>query len=303
MARVSKHWEYKPINDVDKFDLKTLTKDNFVNQLLVIKQEDITFSVIMELLADFNGKSFCKRYDTFDVPVGKYSYKVIKNDKEVEVSNKNKFTTTIGLWLFNVCFIRDNDLCPIIGYINEEIDGDKFDSIHKTLSYALMEDKIEIDQYKKFLTLTQFFMPFETVLNPNHTEKLVSCTKVINKKKKELYEKYKEGIEKGDPAVAEKMEKELLAYAKEYLGDDPGLDVYLSGAGSSWGNNFKNMYVMKGAAKDPDPNAKQQFNIAMSNWMDGISADEYSLIANTLAAGPYGRSKKTELGVANLSIA
>lgn len=295
--RVSKHWEYNPANNVEKFDLSTLTKSNLVNQLLVLKQEDIAFSVIMELLGSFNGKSFCNRYDTFDVPAGAYKYdKNNDPNKPKIVSNKSKFTTTIGIWIFNITFIRDNGLCPVLGYINKEITDDVFSDMQQTLIFGLMEDKITVPQYKKFLEYTQFFMPFETVLNPNHTEKLVSIGKTLNKKKAELYKKYKDQLDKGDVAVAEKMEKELLAYAKEYLGDDPGLDVYMSGAGSSWGNNFKNMYVMKGAMRDPDPNAKQQFNIATSNWIDGISADEYSLVANSLAAGPYARSKKTELG-------
>jgi hypothetical protein len=74
------------------------------------------------------------------------------------------------------------------------------------------------------------------------------------------------------------------------------MDVYNSGAGSQWENNFKNMYVMKGAIKNPDPNAEKQFDIAISNFVDGISADEYSLLAASLAAGPYSRAKKTEIG-------
>ena len=70
----------------------------------------------------------------------------------------------------------------------------------------------------------------------------------------------------------------------------------MSGAGSDWKNNFKNMYVMRGAIANPDPNAKRQFDVATSNFIDGISADEYSLIANSLVNGSYSRSKKTEIG-------
>jgi hypothetical protein len=141
-------------------------------------------------------------------------------------------------------------------------------------------------------------MPFETILSPNQTEALMTCTKIINKKKMELYKKYKVELDKGNAVVAEDMEKELLDFAMEKLKDDPGLDPLLSGAGGDIGNNFKNMFIMKGAIRDVDPNAKKEFNIALSNWSDGISANEYSVIANSLAGGPYSRSKKTELGVA-----
>jgi hypothetical protein len=139
-------------------------------------------------------------------------------------------------------------------------------------------------------------MPFETILSPNHTEAILACSKKINQKKKELLKKYKDKLDAGDFVAAEDMEKELLAYAEELLKDDPGLDVFLSKAGSTWKNNFKNMYVMKGATMNPDPNAKQQFNVITSNFIDGIVADEYSLLANSLAAGPYSRAKKTETG-------
>ena len=153
-----------------------------------------------------------------------------------------------------------------------------------------------MNNYQKYLDYTQYFMPFESILSPNHTEAILSCTKKINKKKEELIKKYKDRLDAGDVAAAEDMEKELLAYAEELLKDDPSLDVYFSKAGSSWKNNFKNMYIMKGAITNPDPNAKQQFDVATSNLMDGISADEYSLYANSLVTGPYSRSKKTETG-------
>jgi hypothetical protein len=74
------------------------------------------------------------------------------------------------------------------------------------------------------------------------------------------------------------------------------MDMYLSGARGSFDNNFKDMFVMKGAVLNPDPNAKQKFKIATSNYMDGIKPEEYSVFADALTAGPYARAKKTEVG-------
>ena len=293
MKRVAKHWSINPSIKIDTFDINTLNSENLINQLLVIKQSDITYSTIMNLLGSFNGKKLCNQYDTFMVPVGVYSF---TDNKGKVVSNKEPFKTTIGIWLFNIFFIRDFGFGFIFGYINKNIDKKGFNSINQDLIYALIEDKIEVKEYKRFLDYTQFFMPFETILSPNHSENMLACTKLIEKKKQEYLKKYKDEIKNGNIIIAENMEKELLAYAKEILKDDPALDVYLSGAGGSFDNNFKNMYVMKGPIRDPDPNAKQQFNIATSNFMDGIAADEYSLLANALSAGPYARSKKTEIG-------
>lgn len=293
--RKSKHWNINPNIKIEEFNKDDLNSNNLINQLLLFKQSDLSFSLIMELFGSFNnGEPLCHQYDTFDVPANYYWY---IDDKGKEHRNISKFTTTIGLWIFNIFFLRDFNFSFLFdGYINENIDDGKFGDINDTLVYALLEDKINIENYKKYLDYTQYFMPFESILSPNHTEAILSCTKKINKKKAELLKIYKPKLDAGDFAAAEDMEKELLAYAEEILKDDPGLDVYLSGAGSSWKNNFKNMYVMKGAIKDPNPNAKQQFNVATSNFMDGVSADEYSLLANSLVNGPYSRSKKTELG-------
>lgn len=292
--RVSKHWDLDPKIKVDSFNLEEINSSNLINHLLVLKQSDISYSFMMTLFGSFNGKCLCHQYDTFDVPAKVYKF---KNAKGKEVSNQSKFRTTIGIWVFNIFFIRDFGFGFLFdGYINKNLDKKLFNKINQKLIYALAEDKIEIDIYKKYLDYTQFFMPYETILSPNHTEAVLTCTKLIEKKKQEFLKKHGDEIKAGNIVVAEQMEKELLQYAKEILKDDPGLDVYLSGAGATLGNNFKNLYIMKGPIRDPDPNAKQQFNVAISNFIDGVSSDEYTMLANSLSNGPYSRSKKTEIG-------
>jgi hypothetical protein len=125
---------------------------------------------------------------------------------------------------------------------------------------------------------------------------MITCTKAINKKKEELVKKYKDRIEAGDAVIAEQIENELKAFAIEYLGDDPSLDTILSDASGDFDNNFKNMFIMKGAVLNPDPAAEKQFDIALSSWIDGIAPEEYSFVANSLTKGAYSRGKKTELG-------
>lgn len=293
-SRKTTHYTLDPSITIEKFDKESLTKKNLVNNLLVITKDDITFSTMMELFGGFGGESLCHPYDTFDVPAGAYKF-INKNGKQV--SNVNKFTTTIGIWIYNIKLIRDFGFASVVdGYVNETINKGKFEDYQQLLAFALLENKIGIEEYKDFLNTADWMMSFETILSPNHTEKVLTCTKQIGAKKKELQKKYKEQLDKGDIAAAEKMEKELLDYAAELLQDDPGLDPLSSGAGGSWGNNFKNMYVMKGAVANPDPNAVKKFNITTSNFMDGISAEEYSTIGNTLAKGAYSRAKKTETG-------
>ncbi len=293
-TRKSVHYNYNPRYDVEHFDLSTVNKDNIVNQFLVMTHDDICSNVIMEIFGEFNGKSLVHHYDTFDVPVGRFHY---TNEKGKEVSNANQFTTTFGIWVFNLFLIQGLGMAPVVGgYINDNINKKKFGKLHQKILYALMEDRISVDNYKKFIQYVDFIMPWETILAPAQSEKLLSCTKEIDKMKTKLIKENQAAVDAGDTAVVEDIEKQLLKFATDYLKDDPALDGYLSGAGGTLDNNFKNCYVMKGIIRNPDPNAKQEYNTATSSFLDGINAEEYSLLANSLAGGPYSRAKKTEIG-------
>lgn len=293
-TRKTTHYKYNPKEKIDHFDIKTVNKNNVVNQFLVMTGDDISSNNVMELFGEFNGTSLVHHYDTFDVPVGAFSF---SNADGKVLSNTNTFKTTFGIWVFNIFLFQSLGLSSIVnGYINDNINKKKFGKLHQKLLYALMEDKIDTDQYKKFIEYVDFIMPWETFLAPAQSSKLLACTKEIDKLKAKLIKQNQAAVDAGDTAVVEDIETELLNFAKEYLKDDPSLDAYLSGAGGTLENNFKNMYVMKGVIRNPDPNAKQEYNTVTSSFIDGISTDEYSLLANSLAGGPYSRVKKTELG-------
>lgn len=266
---------------------KVVTNAKEIEALAKLTADDITTSFIMDNFGDF-GKG--PKYNPFDIvtmPKGCYGPDGKKN--------KNEFTTTVGLWVYNKYFI-EQDLFDVFEYVSEPITKKVNGKMVKIISHYVLEDKLPISTMDRFLMKQQKFMPYVDILAYNYSEKMLTCTRVINKKKSELLKKYKADIEAGDPIVGDKMEKELLDFALDYMKDDPSMDMFLSGARGSIGNNFKNMFVMKGVIKDPDPNAKQKYKVAMSNYIDGISPDEYALFANTLAAGPYARSKKTQNG-------
>ena len=266
---------------------KTITSPKDIEYLVNLTEQDITTSFVMECFGEFSTGQRFRSYDIIEIPVNSYGP---KNKR-----NKKPFTTTVGLWIFNKYFIEPH-LFDIFQYINETINSKLFGKINNTLSQYVLEDKLPIEALNDFLMKTQKCMPYISILAPNYTDKMLSCSTVIAKKKAELYKKYKDQIDKGDEIAANKMEKELLQFAIDYMGDDPSMDMFISGARGSLHNNFKNMFVMKGVIKDPDPNARQKYNVALSNYIDGISSDEYALFANSLAAGPYSRAKKTENG-------
>lgn len=260
---------------------------NDIDNLIDIKEEDITTTFIMDSFGVFETGQKYRPYDIIEIPANSYGPKKRRN--------KKSFTTTVGIWVFNKYFIEPK-LFDLFKYVNKTVDKKLLGKLNSQISQAVLEDKLPLEALKDFVIKTQKFMPYISILAPNYTDKMLTCTRVINKKKSELLKKYKDDLERGDEVAATKMEKELLDFALDYMKDDPSMDMFISGARGSIGNNFKNMFVMKGVIKDPDPNAKQKYKVASSNYIDGISPEEYALFANSLAAGPYARAKKTENG-------
>ena len=268
---------------------KQITNPNDVEFLLNLTEEDLLKqSTVMEMFADFSGndKPRFHPYDTVTIPPG--SYQISSKNK-----NKKSFNTTVGIWIFNKVFI-EKDLNDLFGYINRTLTSGDVDDIRREFGYAIMEDDSDIEKMSRFIMKQQFYTQFVSILAPGFTEDLLLINRSIEKKKLELINKYKDRLIQGDAKAMDEIEEELIAYAKELLKDDPSSDMFNSGARASWGNQFKSMFISRGAAKDPDPN--KGYNIIMSSYMDGIKKEEYAALANTLSAGPYSRAKKTEVG-------
>lgn len=260
--------------------------------LTSLKEEDITTSLIMQIFGDFGNRQRFNAYDIITIPAGGYGGK-LPNGKDKK--NTKPFTTTVGRFIFNKYFIESEpELLELLGYINESISKKFYGKIFDTLGYAIMEDRIAIETYKRFNVKTEKFMPYVSILSSNHSDNLLTITKQINKRKAELIKANQKAFDEGDVIVVDKVSKELLDYARELMKDDPAMDMFNSGACGSFENNFKNMFIMRGSVQNPDP--RKSYNIITSNYIDGVSKEEYSMLANTLAAGPYSRAKKTELG-------
>lgn len=274
---------------------KLITKKEDVDYILSIKEEDITTSFIMENFADFGEGPRFQPYDLIEVPVGEYGGK-LPNGKEKR--NKNKFTTGVGRLIFNKFFFESEpELLDAIGYIDDNVTKKLYGRVLNQLGYLMLEDRVSEEVYKRFCKKSQKMMPYVSILAPNHSDNMLTITKKINKRKEQLLKEHAEELAPKDDnsvKVFDQISNELLDYAKELMKDDPAMDMFASGAGGSFDNNFKNMFIMRGAVKDPTPN--KGYNLITSNYVDGINKDEYAAIANTLAAGPYARSKKTEVG-------
>lgn len=264
----------------------TITNQKDIDMLLNLNEESACkTSLIMNLFGEFNGKAKYFPYDNITIPAGAYGPEGKKN--------KKPFRTTIGIWIFNKAFI-EGELFDIFRYINKTIDSKQMKKITADISAAVLEDRLPLEALKNYLKKTQKFMPYVTVLSPSYNMKMLTLSKTLEPYKKQLLKKYEKEIKAGDEQVVIKIQEDLMNKALEIMDGDPSMDMFNSGAIGSIGNNFKNLFVIKGLTKDPDPN--KGYNVITSSYMEGIKSEEYSSLANSLAAGPYARAKKTQDG-------
>lgn len=269
---------------------KQITDAKEIEYILGLTEDDLLHThVVMELFGDFkgDGTSRFKPYDTFIVPPGHYT---LKDGKK----NSKPCLTTVGLWCYNKCFIEP-DFHHIFGYINHGLNKDDIEDIDAELAYALLENDITVEQLQRHINKGQFYMKFEAMLSPCISYDILTLNdKVAAKKKQLIKENEEELLVKKNGQVAGKIEKELIDYSKTLVQDDESFDNFLSGSGAKFGNQYKNMFIWRGAIQDPNPD--KGYNIITSSYMDSITKDEFVDTANSLATGPYSRNKKTQLG-------
>lgn len=265
---------------------KEIKNINDINYLLSLSEDDcLTSSIINDMFTDFGDGPRFNTYDYFLVPANSYGSENKKNKKD--------FYTTVGLWIFNKAFI-EKDLFDILGYVSDTYTGKIDGKINTKLSYAVMEDKLSVDALKRFEMKIQKFMPLCNTISPSYTKEMFLSEEKINKKKQQLLKKYDKEIKAENEKVMDQIESELIDYAKEILDGDPSLDMFESGARGSFNNNFKSMFISKGAAKRYS--AEGGYDLITSSYMSGISKEDYSKVASAMVAGPYSRAKKTETG-------
>ena len=274
--------------DNTKRHARLVTKGEDLEYLFSMTEEDACkLYVMMDCFGDFGDGPRFNPYDLLEVPAGKFGPEGMKN--------KNQFTTTVGLWVFNKAFIEP-DLVPLLGYVNTPITKKQFKKLNKKISYAVIEDDLSLEAMKKFIIKTQKFQPYCNILSPSFTPNMFKISDAVSSKKDELFKKYEKELSNNDPATSQAIEKELIDLSKDLLKDDPSIDMIESGAKADWGNNFSNVFVMRGAVKEADPSKGRNYSIIKGNYLDGVKPEEYAAFADSLTGGPYARAKKTEVG-------
>jgi len=255
---------------------------------LKMSPSDITRTFLADTFADMvdctvknvAGKN-APRYRTWDkitIPA-KHFY---EGQKEIE--------TTIGRYIANKFMFEGSNIIEQIGFVNETMNKKVVGNIDTKVGQLYLEDNINRTQFNMYLdrrdTLGYWL---NGMLAHTISEKMTKPLPEIEKKKAELCKKYEKELAEGNIDVMTQISDELVAYAKELLKGDPGMDLYDSGD-LDFGNNYKNNSIIKGAVMNK---ITGEFDFIDTSFMDGINVKDIPAHANSILASQYPASIAT----------
>ena len=257
-------------------------------ELLALTPHDITFTKMVSLLGRVKApgeklhptKPRFEPTDTFEITPADYSLV------------KTAHTTTVGKYIYNRYVIEGSGVQKATGYVDWEITNGGNKKLEDIISKALIDDIINRDQFDAYIvrrdTLGQ---QLRAVIASSFTPGILKVPSSVIKRRTELVKENEQALKDGDAVVSSHIEKELLELTQKELGDDPGMDLYSSGARGSFSNNFKNNHLFKGAVYN---NITNKYDIVTSSYMEGFPKDNLPALANVVIAGSYPSAVGTQ---------
>jgi hypothetical protein len=253
------------------------------SEILSLKRSDINMPLLRGLFATKRGQNGPRfnTYDTMDLPRNK-------------LYNSAQISTTVGRYIFNMFVIPEKYLKKS-GYQNLVFDSDNLGKFEKEIAGMFLEDELTSLEYTEFLDNGEWItLGMSYFLVPTIDSGMNSPIAKVIKRRDELFKEYEKEIKAGDPNISSRIENELLDLAKAELeaGGNEGYDFYKSGE-FNFGNNYKKTSIMAGAVENP---YTKKLDILKSNYVDGITKEDFPYLANITIIGGYSRNVETQKG-------
>ena len=245
--------------------------------------EEYTFSNLVEW---FGNTSDMEDGDKTEVRKSKFSMtdKMTLSHNDYRLVN-GTIQTTLGRYLYTRIVLDGSGIGEYVGFVNEVLEDKAYGKLQAKVTKGLVEDKITVAQMYKYTDRRDWLgLQMHGVITTSFTMSSLKVPKEVQKLKKDLLKEYKTEIENGDPVVSEKIEKALVNKTKEVMKDDVGMDLYISGARGSIGNNYKNMYLYRGAVKNQ---LTGKYDIITDAYTDGLAKKDVATHSNTIIAGAF----------------
>lgn len=223
-------------------------------------------------------KSHRNTWDTMKIPAN-YFY---EGQPETE--------TTIGRFIFNKFVLFSSGVIQHIGVVNIVVNKGALGDIDNKVGQLYMEDFIDRKKFNSYVdhrdTLGYWL---NGMLAHTISARMLRPLDEIEKKKAELCKQYEKELADGNIDIMTKISDDLVAYAKEILKGDPGMDLYDSGD-LDFKNNYKNNSILKGAVINK---LTGEFDFIDTSFMGGIKIKDIPAHANSILASQYPASIAT----------
>lgn len=260
-------------------------------RFLNLKPDNISRGFLAEMFADtvnnsgdkLNTKIRKARYNTWDI---------ISVPANYFFDNQESIDMTVGRFIANKFILEAPGIIgiPGVGIYNNILNKGTIGKLDNIIGQLYLEDKIDRKQFNSYLdhrdTIGYWL---NGMLAHTISEKMLKPLPEIEKKKAELCKKYEKELSSGNIDVMTQVSDELVAYAKEILKGDSGMDLYDSGD-LDFGNNYKNNAIIKGAVMNK---ITGEFDFIDTSFMDGIKIKDIPAHANSILASQYPASIAT----------
>lgn len=261
--------------------------ERFIN----LKPDNISRGFLAEMFADtvnnsgdkLNTKIRKARYNTWDI---------ISVPANYFFDNQESIDMTVGRFIANKFILEAPGIIGItgVGIYNNILNKGTIGKLDNMIGQLYLEDKIDRKQFNSYLdhrdTIGYWL---NGMLAHTISEKMLKPLPEIEKKKAELCKKYEKELSSGNIDIMTQVSDELVAYAKEILKGDSGMDLYDSGD-LDFGNNYKNNAIIKGAVMNK---ITGEFDFIDTSFMDGIKIKDIPAHANSILASQYPASIAT----------
>ena len=249
--------------------------------------DDYTLSYLTSLLADIasgNGSTKTKKcrfnaWDRITIPEN-YFYQ-----KQPEIK------TTVGRFIMNKAVLEGSGCIAAVKVVDSVLNKKGLEKVDDLVGDLYLNDFISRDNFNRYIdrrdTLGYWL---NGMLAHTLSEKMAHPLEAVERKKKELLKKYEKELEAHDIDVMTKISDELVAYAREILKDDPGMNLYLSGD-LDFANNYKNNSILKGPVMNK---ITGEYDFVGSSFMDGIEVKDIPAHANSILSAQYPASIGTQ---------
>jgi hypothetical protein len=183
-------------------------------------------------------------------------------------------------------------------YNNEVLVKKKAVNYEEEVTQLLISDKITTTDFRKYIDHRDWLgLQLHGLITVSLTEKTVKTPVSVKKLRDELFKKYEKELAEGDILTANKIEKQLIDAMVDIIKDDPGFDLYNSGARGDINNHMKNIFLMRGAVINPNTG---KYDIMKTSFNDGLRKEDFTPASNSVVQGAYPKAVGRHVPIYNL---